>query len=105
MDLRTQAAILRVVERYGKENLIVLLGSPSPESAEIAAATVVNGDPTYAGPLAEVQLGLPVFHILEDEVREALEPRLYEEQVGIMETVLDKAGIVLALQRVRAQLQ
>ena len=83
----------------------MLLGSPSPESAGIAAATVVNGDPTYAGPLAEVQLGLPVFHILEDQIREALDSRLYEEQVGIMETVLDKAGIVLALQRVRAQLQ
>lgn len=105
MDLRTQEAILRAVEQHGKEHLIVLLGSPNPESAEIAATTVVNGDPTYAGPLAEVQLGLSVFHILEDQVREALDPRLYEEQVGIMETVLDKPGIVLALQRVRAQLQ
>ena len=46
MDLHTQEAILKAVERHGKENLIVLLGSPNPESAAIAAETVVSGDPT-----------------------------------------------------------
>jgi hypothetical protein len=102
MDLRTQEAILKAVERHGKENLVVVLGSPSPEAAEIAAETVVRGDPTYAGPLAEVQLDLPVFHILEDQVRNVLDPQLYEEQVGIIDTVLDTIGIVTALQRVRA---
>ena len=105
MDLRTQEAILKVVGQHGKDNLIVLLGSPSPEAAEIAAETVVRGDPTYAGPLAEVQLDLSVYHILEDQVRDAMNPQLYEEQVGIMETVLDKEEIVAALERVRARKQ
>jgi hypothetical protein len=102
MDLHTQDAILKAIEQHGKANIIVLLGSPSPESAAIAAATVVNGDPTYAGPLAGVQLGLAVFHILEDQVRDAVDPRVYEEQVGIMDTVLDTAGIVAELAKVRA---
>lgn len=102
MDLHTQEAILKAVEQHGKENIIVLLGSPSPESAAIAAETVVTGDPTYAGPLAGAQLGLTVFHMLEDQVRAALDPQVYEEQVGIMDTVLDKAGIVAALEQVRA---
>ncbi len=102
MDLHTQEAILKAVEQHGKENIIVLLGSPSPESAAIAAETVVTGDPTYAGPLAGAQLGLTVFHMLEDQVRAALDPQVYEEQVGIMDTVLDKAGIIAALEQVRA---
>lgn len=103
MDLRTQEAILQAVERYGKDNLVVLLGAPDPDSATIAAETVVTGDPTYAGPLAETQLGLLVFHILEDQVREAIDPTVYEAQVGVMDTVLDKAGIVAVLERVRSQ--
>ncbi len=103
MDLHTQEAILKAVERHGKDNLIVLLGSPNPESAAIAAETVVSGDPTYAGPLAETQLGLSVFHVLEDRVREALNPVVYEQQVGLMDTVLDKAGIVAVLERVRTR--
>jgi glycine reductase len=102
MDLHTQEAILKAVEQHGKENIIVLLGSPGPESAAIAAETVVTGDPTYAGPLAGAQLGLTVFHMLEDQVRAALDPQVYEEQVGIMDTVLDRAGIVAALEQVRA---
>jgi len=102
MDLHTQEAILKAVEQHGKENIIVLLGSPSPESAAIAAETVVTGDPTYAGPLAGAQLGLTVFHMLEDQVRAAIDPQVYEERVGIMDTVLDKAGIVAALEQVRA---
>ena len=102
MDLHTQEAILKAVEQHGKENIIVLLGSPSPESAAIAAETVVTGDPTYAGPLAGAQLGLTVFHMLEDQVRAVIDPQVYEEQVGIMDTVLDKAGIIAALEQVRA---
>lgn len=103
MDLRTQQAIVQAVERYGKEQLVVLLGAPDSDSATIAAETVVSGDPTYAGPLAEIQLGLSVFHILEDQVRAVIDPAVYEEQVGVMDTVLDKAGIVAALDQVRAQ--
>jgi hypothetical protein len=104
MDLRTQEEILKAATHYDKKDIIVLLGSPSPEAAEIAAETVVNGDPTYAGPLAEVQLGLPVFHILEDRVRDAMPSQVYEEQVGLMETVLDKEHIVKALEQIRARM-
>ena len=69
MDLGTQEAILRLVNQHGKDKLLVLLGAPDGESAEISAETVIIGDPTYAGPLAEAQLGLDVYHILEEEIR------------------------------------
>lgn len=103
MDLQNQEAILAAVRQHGKENLVVLLGSPDAESAAMAAETVVSGDPSYAGPLAGVQLDLPVFHILEDSVREAMPPALYEEQVGIMGAVLNKSAILASVEAVRAR--
>ena len=103
MDLQNQAAILEAVRQHGKENLLVLLGAPNAESSAIAAETVVSGDPSYAGPLAGVQLDLPVFHILEDEVREAIPPALYEAEVGIMDAVLDKAAIAASVEAVRTR--
>jgi glycine reductase len=78
-----------------------LLGSPDPDSAEIFADTVVNGDPTYAGALAGVSLGLPVFHVLEPEVRAAASGSIYDSQVGLMEGVLESKLIIEAVRRVR----
>ena len=58
MDLQSQEAILKATQTHDKADLLVLLGSPDPESATIAAETVVMGDPSYAGALAGAQLGL-----------------------------------------------
>ena len=101
MDLQSQAAIARLADTHRREDLVVLLGAPDPESAEIAAETVVHGDPAYAGALAEAQLGLAVYHILEDEVRAELPPEVYEEQVGVMADVLDSAELAAAVAALR----
>jgi betaine reductase len=102
MDLESQEEIKRVVEQFGSENLMVVLGSPNAESSEVFARTVTQGDPSYAGPLAAVPLGLPVYHILEGEIREQVDPAVYEQQVGIMEMALETAQIVQSVQSVRA---
>src|SRR5919201_1001726 len=101
MDLDDQGLILRAAEEYGRDNLIVVLGQPDADSAELAAATVHHGDPTYAGPLAGVPLGLPVYHILEDEIKSQVDPAKYEEEVGLMALTLDGAHITQGLERVR----
>lgn len=102
MDPQTQQSILDAVDRYGKENVVVMLGAPSPEAAAIAAETVTSGDPSFAGPLAETRLGLSVYHILEDQVRDALDAALYDEQVGLMAEALDGPAIVAAVEEARA---
>ena len=101
MDPQTQQSILDAVLQFGAANVIVLLGTPSPEAAAIAAETVVNGDPTYAGPLAETQLGLSVYHVLENDVRNAIDPAVYDAQVGLMAETLDGAAIAEAVALVR----
>jgi betaine reductase len=101
MDLQSQEAILRLSEQYGADDLVVLLGAPDPEAAEIAAETVVLGDPSYAGPLAGVQLGLNVFHVLEDDVRKDIPEDVWEDQIGVMGDVLDGPGLVAVVSAMR----
>lgn len=101
MDLAHQEAIVRLVEEKGKENIVVILGSPDPESAEIAAETVTNGDPTFAGPLAGVGLKLSVYHILEPEVRQAIDPETYRREIGLMEGALPAEEIAAVVRRIR----
>lgn len=101
MDLHHQQVIKELVEKHGAGGVLVVLGSPDWESAELSAETVVLGDPTYAGPLAEVQLGLPVYHVLEDEIREAVPADIYEEQIGVMADVLEKDEIARAVRAMR----
>ncbi len=93
-----------MVELHGPGEIIVLLGSPTPESTEIFARTVTEGDPTWVGPLAGIPLKLPVYHILEPEVKEQIAPQVYEEQVSIMESVLEVDDLIQAVRRVRDSL-
>lgn len=99
MDLATQSRILELAEE--DDSLIVILGAPDPESAELAALTVTSGDPTFAGPLAGVQLGLPVYHVLESAVEEQADDDAYDEQIGVMKLALDTESIVAAVAKVR----
>jgi betaine reductase len=103
MDLSTQERIKRLADEHGSDSLLVLLGSPDAESAGIAAETVVLGDPSWAGPLAGVQLGLEVYHVLEDEPRAAIPEAVWEEQVGLMVDVLEVDEIVATMREMRAQ--
>ncbi len=96
MDLQSQAAIARLAEAHGPENLLVLIGAPDPEAAEITAETVVLGDPAYAGALAGAQLGLDVFHVLDDAFRALVPEEVWEEQIGVMSDILDASALAAA---------
>jgi betaine reductase len=63
--------------------LIVVLGASDLDGALISAETVTDGDPSFSGPLAGVSLRLPVYHILEPELKAATPEEVYEENVGI----------------------
>jgi betaine reductase len=101
MDVQSQDAIKRLAEQHGKDKLLVLLGSPDAESAEIAAETVVLGDPSYAGPLAGAQLGLVVHHIMDPEIRQEVPPEIWEEQIGVMSDVLNAGALTAAVAAMR----
>ena len=94
MDLDDQANVNRLAGETGKDEMIVLLGQPDPNSAGLFAETVTRGDPTWAGPLAGVPLGLPVYHILEEDIKESMDSDLYQEHVGLMELSADVDEII-----------
>jgi glycine/sarcosine/betaine reductase complex component A len=85
--------------------LIVILGAPDADSAELYAETLIHGDPSWAGPLAGVALGLPVFHILEPEIKAQVAGKAVEEHLGLMDIALDVDKISRALKRVRENVQ
>ena len=103
MDLENQRRVKSLAEQYGPENIVVLLGAAEGEAAGLAAETVTNGDPTYAGPLTGVQLGLTVYHVCEPEVKEEFDPDVYSEQVEMMEMVLDVDDICSEMSSIREQ--
>jgi betaine reductase len=103
MDLQSQETILRLSELHGPRELLVIIGAPDPESAEIAAETVVLGDPAYAGALAGVQLGLDVYHVLEDEVRTAVPEDVWEQQNGVSADILEAEALSEAVAGMRGK--
>ena len=101
MDLENQKRVKDFADQYGPENVVVLLGAAEGEGAGLAAETVTNGDPTFAGPLTGVQLGLTVYHICVPEIKAEVDPAVYDEQVGMMEMVLDVDDIVSEMSAIR----
>ena len=103
MDLENQKRVKEFAEKYGAENIVVVLGAAEAEASGLTAETVTNGDPTFAGPLTGVQLGLRVYHVCEPEVKDECDPAVYDEQVGMMEMVLDVDEIVSEMSSIREQ--
>ena len=101
MDLEDQANVNRLAETSGTDNMVVLLGQPDANSAGLFAETVTRGDPTWAGPLAGVPLGLPVYHVLEPEIRDQMDGDLFDEHVGLMELSADVDEIISWVARYR----
>jgi glycine reductase len=104
MDLENQKRVKALAESIGKENIVVLLGGADPEASGLIAETVIAGDPAFAGALTGVQLGLPAYHILEPEIKQEIDPAVYEANIGMMEMVLPVADIVKEVSSIRQKL-
>ena len=91
MDLENQTRIKDLYDKYGNEQFIVVLGGAEAEATGLAAETVSTGDPTFAGPLAGVPLGLKAYHIFE--LKDEIDSAVYEDQISMMEMVLDVDAI------------
>ena len=93
MDLENQRRVKEAAENFGAENVVVLIGAAEGEAAGLAAETVTNGDPTYAGPLTNEQ----------PEFKEVVDSDVFEEQIGMMEMVLDVDDIIEEVSEMRNQ--
>ena len=93
-------AIEECVKTAGAE---VVYSSAEGEAAGLAAETVTAGDPTFAGPLAGVQLGLSVFHVCENEIKDEVDSSVYDDQISMMEMVMDVDDIAKEMSSIREQ--
>ena len=98
MDLVAQQKIKDTVEKYGDENVIIVLGQLDEEAAELSAETVTKGDPTFAGPLTGVELGVRVYHIFDQELRSAIDEEAWDTAFG---DVIEVDGIADVVKQVR----
>ncbi len=105
MDTEKQAIIKKLVDDVGTKDLVVVIGAADPEVAQVTAETVTFGDPSFAGPLAGVSLRLPVYHILEPEVKEAVPQNMYQEQAGFMELVANTEEIGKIFKEIRDRIR
>jgi len=90
-----------VAQRFRPEDVVVLLGTPTADSSRLYAMTVTEGDPSWAGALAGVALGLPVYHITEGAVKAQIAAEDYAEHVELMEMAMDTPAIAEAVREVR----
>jgi glycine reductase len=103
MDLENQRRVKEITDEYGADNVVVIIGGGEAEAAGLAAETVTAGDPTYAGPLAGVPLGLRVYHAVEPQFKDEVDSEIYDEQIGMMEMVLDVDAIQEEMRSIREQ--
>jgi glycine/sarcosine/betaine reductase complex component A len=92
---------LKLVEQEGRDGMMVVLGASDIEGAEIAAETLTVGDPSFTGPLAGVSLGLPIYHILEPEIRAAVPPEVYEKEAGLVSMIVDTEDVARRFRTIR----
>jgi hypothetical protein len=105
MDTENQSLMMRLTQEHGSDKLVVVLGAADVEGVEISAETLTTGDPSFAGPLAGVQLGLHVYHILEPEMKEVIPEDVYQEKLGIFELTMETESLGKALSKIREQVQ
>jgi glycine/sarcosine/betaine reductase complex component A len=103
--LESQAQIKKLVEQEGKDDMVVVLGASDIEGAEIAAETLTVGDPSYAGPLAGVSLGLPIYHILEPDVKAAIPEDVYDRAAGLVSMIVDTEEVARKFKAIRGNAQ
>jgi len=102
MDLEGQGRIKQAVEVAGTDNVVAILGANSPTAVEMMALTLKSGDPSYAGPLAGVELGIPSFHILEPDITRQIDPALYERELALSALAMDVDEVIKPLTDIRA---
>jgi betaine reductase len=74
-------------------------GVTNEQYLEVGSRTVMDGDPSWAGPLAGEALRLKVFHVLEPEIKDQIPPDVYEEELMLLELAVgdEKIGKTIAM--------
>jgi glycine/sarcosine/betaine reductase complex component A len=101
MDLEGQGRIRQVVEQSGADDVVAVLGANSAAAVEMTALTLKSGDPSYAGPLTGVALGIPSYHILDPEIVGQIDPALYDRELALSALAMDVDQVIAPMKSIR----
>lgn len=82
--------------------MIIVFGFNAPMRLQIEATTYKDGDPSFAGPLAGIALGIPSYHILE--IKDLVPADVWEAEMGMKELEIEDStveGIMAVMKEVR----
>ena len=85
----------------------MIWGITNEQYLEVGSRTVIEGDPSWSGPLAGASLQLKVFHVLEPQIRSQIPQDVYEEEMMLLELAVGEEKIdkiVALMEKFRAQL-
>ncbi len=94
----------QLADQYGADALVVVFGLNELANLRIMATTFRSGDPSYAGALGGVALGLASYHILE--LRDEIPPEVWREEMAMKELEIGEpreAEIHAALAAIRGE--
>ena len=80
----------RLADEHGRAQLLVVLGVNEPQRLRIMTRTFREGDPSYAGALGGVALGLDCVHVLE--LRDEIPEDVWKEQMALKELEIGDEG-------------
>ncbi|KPK00015.1 MAG: hypothetical protein AMJ60_03085 [Desulfobacterales bacterium SG8_35] len=80
-----------MAEEHGTENLIIVLGINQVPTLRIMAQTFKNGDPSFAGALAGIALGIRSYHIFE--LKELIPDDVWEREMAMYELELEEEAL------------
>jgi len=66
----------------------VVWGITNEQYLEVGSRTVIDGDPSWSGPLAGESLKLQVFHILEPGIRNRIPQDVYDDELMLLELAI-----------------
>ena len=92
-----------LAERYGSEALVLVFGLNQPFNLRIMASTFRDGDPSYAGALGGVALGLTSYHIFE--LKAQVPDDVWSREMAFKELEMedeDVSAICTLMQEIRA---
>ena len=101
MDLEGQGRIKQVVEQAGADGVVAVLGANSAAAVEMTAMTLKSGDPSYAGPLTGIALGIPSYHILEPEIAGQIDAAVYERELALSALAMDVEQVIAPMKAIR----
>jgi len=85
----------------------VVWGITNEQYLEVGSRTVMEGDPSWSGPLAGVSLNLKVFHIFEPEFKNLIPQDVFDEELMLLELAVGDEKIdktVAMMEKFRSQL-